>query len=233
MSYPHTAVTLQSWGILLTRQTSRWNSLTPSIRRVCHKMSFIAKEAVCLQSLMSESIYRKKVGTKSCTSKSNNHNLKKKCWSKFITERVNRGWTLIIKSHFCTDGFYTRAVNVAFLRPRNSWTRENIRCILSGLRRKSTGLLHLIWKLWSIDLTLLYLFELLHPCLYSWFLRSADSSSCRYQVLRKSSEWTPSFSGAAPQLWNNLPLHIRDAYSTLMSMYFFFLFCVYLYFTVV
>ncbi len=112
--------------------------------------TFIAKEAGCSQSAVSKHVNRKlsgrkKCGRKRCTTNRENHSLMrivKQNRFKNLGE-LHKEWTEagVKASRATTHRRVKEATVVVFLLLRHSWTTDNVRGVLPGLRRRRTGLL--------------------------------------------------------------------------------------------
>ncbi len=94
--------------------------------------TFIVKEAGCSQSAVSKHVNRKLSGRKNCG--------RKRC----TTNRENRSLMRIVKQNWFKnflDVSRNLTTVVIFLLLNHSWTTDNVRGVLPGLRRRRTGLL--------------------------------------------------------------------------------------------
>ncbi len=94
--------------------------------------TFIVKEAGCSQSAVSNHVNRKLSGRKKCG--------RKIC----TTNRENRSLMRIVKQNWFKnflDVSRNLTTVVIFLLLNHSWTTDNVRGVLPGLRRRRTGLL--------------------------------------------------------------------------------------------
>ncbi len=135
-------------GRLLIWPLSRRQSLTPFTRRVSHKHSLTKKLAVhrvLYPSMLTKLSGRKKCGRKRCTTNRENRSLMrivKQNRFKNLGE-LHKKWTEAgVKASRAphTDVSRNLATVVVFLLLSHSWTTDNVRGVLPGLRRSRTGL---------------------------------------------------------------------------------------------
>ena len=106
----------------------------------------MAERAGCSQSTVSKHIHgMNKCGKKRCTSNrdmtASLRRLSSKTDSRTWGSFTKYGLRLksVHQEPPCTDVFGKRDTTVAFLVSSHSWTRDNVRSVLPGLRRKRTG----------------------------------------------------------------------------------------------
>ncbi len=140
----------QSWGRLLIWQLSRRQSLTPFTRRVSHKHSLPKKLAiyrVLYPSMLTESwVEGKSVEEKDAqpTERTTalwglSSKIDSRIWVNFTRNGLRLGSRHQEPPH--TDVSRNLATVVVFLLLSHSWTTDNVRGVLPGLRRRRTGLL--------------------------------------------------------------------------------------------
>ncbi len=143
-----------SLGYTIMGQTADLTVVQKTIIDTLHKegkpQTLIAKEAGCSQSAVSKHVNRKlsgrkKCGRKRCTTNRENHSLMrivKENWFKNLGE-LHKEWTEagVKASRATTHVSRNLATVVVFLLLSHSWTTDNVRGVLPGLRRRRTGLL--------------------------------------------------------------------------------------------
>ncbi len=135
-----------SLGYTIMGKTADLTVVQKTIIDTLHKegkpQTFIAKEAGCSQSAVSKHVNRKlsgrkKCGRKSCTTNRENRSLMR-IWVNFTRNGLRLGSRHQEPPH--TDVSRNLATVVVFLLLSHSWTTDNVRGVLPGLRRR-TGLL--------------------------------------------------------------------------------------------
>ncbi len=141
-----------SLGYTIMGKTADLTVVQKTIIDTLHKegkpQTFIAKEAGCSQSAVSKHVNRKlsgrkKCGRKRCTTNRENHSLMrivKQNRFKNLGE-LHKEWTEAGVKASHTDVSRNLATVVVFLLLSLSWTTDNVRGVLPGLRRRRTGLL--------------------------------------------------------------------------------------------
>ncbi len=115
-------------GRLLTWQWTRRRSLTPSTKRVSHRGSLL--KGVTVHRVLYQSILNAKLtGRKKLA-----ENVHKQQGVVQASQGVNWSWSQCIKSHHAPTSSWKGLLS-------HFWNRNNVRSMLSGLRRKITGLL--------------------------------------------------------------------------------------------
>ncbi len=143
-----------SLGSTIMGKTADLTVVQKTIIDTLHKegkpQTFIAKEAGCSQSAVSKHVNRKlsgrkKCGRKRCTTNRENHSLMRivkqnsRIWMNFTRNGLRLGSRHQEPPH--TDVSRNLATVVVFLLLSHSWTTDNVRGVLTGLRRRRTGLL--------------------------------------------------------------------------------------------
>ncbi len=139
----------QSWGRLIW-QLSRRQSLTPFTRRVSHKHSLpkkLAVHRVLYPSMLTESwVEGKSVEEKDAQPTERtaalwglSSKIDSRIWVNFTRNGPRLGSRHQEPPH--TDVSRNLATVVVFLLLSHSWTTDNVRGVLPGLRRRRTGLL--------------------------------------------------------------------------------------------
>ncbi len=144
-----------SLGYTITGKTADLTVVQKTIIDTLHKegkpQTFIAKEAGCSQSAVSKHVNRrlsgrKKCGRKRCTTNRENRSLMRivkqidsRIWVNFTRNGLRLGSRHQEPPH--TDVSRNLATVVVFLLLSHSWTTDNVRGVLPGLRRRRTGLL--------------------------------------------------------------------------------------------
>ncbi len=144
-----------SLGYTIMGKTADLTVVQKTIIDTLHKegkpQTFIAKEAGCSQSAVSKHVNRKlsgrkKCGRKRCTTNQENRSLMrivKQNWFKNLGER-HKEWTEAgVKSSRATTHRRVKEFGYSCRIPlvNHSWTTDNVRGVLPGLRRRRTGLL--------------------------------------------------------------------------------------------
>ncbi len=142
-----------SLGYTIMGKTADLTVVQKTIIDTLHKegkpQTFIAKEAGCSQSAVSKHVNRKlsgrkKCGRKRCTTNQENRSLMrivKQNRFKNLGELHKAGLGSRHQEPPRTDVSRNLATVVVFLLLSHSWTTDNVRGILPGLRRRRTGLL--------------------------------------------------------------------------------------------
>ncbi len=145
-----------SLGYTIMGKTADLTVVQKTIIDTLHKegkpQTFIAKEAGCSQSAVSKHVNRKlsgrkKCGRKRCTTNWENRMPYEDCqaksisriWVNFTRNGLRLGSRHQEPPH--TDVSRNLATVVIFLLLSHSWTTDNVRGVLPGLRRRRTGLL--------------------------------------------------------------------------------------------
>ncbi len=145
-----------SLGYTIMGKTADLTVVQKTIIETLHKegkpQTFIAKEAGCSQSTVSKHVNRKLSGRKKCGRKRCTINRENCSLMKIVKQNrfknlgeLHKEWTdpVVKASRTTTHKKVSRnlATVVVFLLLDHSWTTDNIRGILRGLRRRRTGLL--------------------------------------------------------------------------------------------
>ncbi len=142
-----------SLGYTIMGKTADLTVVQKTIIDTLHKegkpQTFIAKEAGCSQCAVSKHVNRKlsgrkKCGRKRCTTNRENRSLMRivkqnRIWVNFTRNGLRLGSRHQEPPH--TDVSRNLATVVVFLLLSHSWTTDNVRGVLPGLRRRRTGLL--------------------------------------------------------------------------------------------
>ncbi len=144
-----------SLGYTIMGKTADLTVVQKTIIDTLHKegkpQTFIAKEAGCSQSAVSKHVNRKLSGRKKCGRKRCTTNertaalwalsskIDSRIWVNFTRNGLRLGSRHQEPPH--TDVSWNLATVVVFLLLSHSWTTDNVRGVLPGLRRRRTGLL--------------------------------------------------------------------------------------------
>ncbi len=144
-----------SLGYTIMGKTADLTVVQKTIIDTLHKegkpQTFIAKEAGCSQSAVSKHVNRKLSGRKSVEEKyaqptertaalwGLSSKIDSRIWVNFTRNRLRLGSRHQEPPH--TDVSRNLATDVVFLLLSHSWTTDNVRDVLPGLRRRRTGLL--------------------------------------------------------------------------------------------
>ncbi len=145
-----------SLGYTIMGKTADLTVVQKTIIDTLHKegkpQTFIAKEAGCSQSAVSKHVNRKLSGRKSVEEKDAqptertaalwglSSKIDSRIWVNFTRNGLRLGSRHQEPPH--TDVSRNLATVVIFLLLSHSWTTDNVRGVLPGLRRRRTGLLH-------------------------------------------------------------------------------------------
>ncbi len=142
-----------SLGYTIMGKTADLTVVQKTIIDTLHKegkpQTFIAKEAGCSQSAVSKHVNsklsgRKKCGRKRCTTNRENRSIMKIVKQNRFKNlgELYKEWTEAgVKEPPHTDVSRNLATVVVFLLLSHSWTTDNVRGVLPGLRRRRPGLL--------------------------------------------------------------------------------------------
>ncbi len=144
-----------SLGYTIMGKTADLTVVQKTIIDTLHKegkpQTFIAKEAGCLQSAVSKHVNRKLSGRKKCGRKRCTTNRENRSLMRIVKQNrfknlgeLHKEWTEAgVKAWRATTHNVSRnlATVVVFLLLSHSWTTDNVRGVLPGLRRRRTGLL--------------------------------------------------------------------------------------------
>ncbi len=144
-----------SLGYTIMGKTADLTVVQKTIIDTLHKegkpQTFIAKEAGCSQSAVSKHVNRKLSGRKKCGKKDAqptertaalwglSSKIDSRIWVNFTRNGLRLGSRHQEPPH--TDVSRNLATVVVFLLLSHSWTTDNVRGVLPGLRRRRTGLL--------------------------------------------------------------------------------------------
>ncbi len=144
-----------SLGYTIMGKTADLTVVQKTIIDTLHKegkpQTFIAKEAGCSQSAVSKHVNRKLSGRKKCGRKRCTTNRENRSLMRIVKQNrfknlgeLHKEWTEAgvkasrATTHRCVKEF---GYSVVFLLLSHSWTTDNVRGVLPGLRRRRTGLL--------------------------------------------------------------------------------------------
>ncbi len=136
-----------SLGYTIIGKTDDLTVVQKTIIDTLHKegkpQTFIAKEAGCSQSAVSKHVNRKLSGRKKCGRKRCTTNQENRSLMRIISNFTRNGLRLGSRHQEPphTDVSRNLATVVVFLLLSHSWTTDNVRDVLPGLRRRRTGLL--------------------------------------------------------------------------------------------